>query len=84
MNAEKYLLDNYKNNVVTLRLATVFGISPRMRLDLLVNDFAYHTYNDKYIVLFESHPGARGDVKRTSADISRIKPVFGFEPRLRN
>lgn len=55
VNAEKYLLENNKDNAVTLRLATVFGISPRMRLDLLVNDFTYRAFNDKYIVLFESH-----------------------------
>jgi len=55
VNAEKCLLENNKDNAITLRLATVFGISPRMRLDLLVNDFTYRAYNDKYIVLFESH-----------------------------
>jgi len=55
VNAEKCLLENGKENSTTLRLATVFGISPRMRLDLLVNDFTYRAYNDKYIVLFESH-----------------------------
>jgi nucleoside-diphosphate-sugar epimerase len=55
VNAEKCLLENNKDNAVTLRLATVFGISPRMRLDLLVNDFTYRAYNDRYIVLFESH-----------------------------
>ncbi len=55
VNAENYLLNNNKDNAVTLRLATVFGVSPRMRLDLLVNDFTYRAYNDRYIVLFESH-----------------------------
>lgn len=42
-------------NSIRFRLATVFGVSPRMRLDLLVNDFVYKAHNDKYIVLFESH-----------------------------
>ena len=55
VNAETSLLGNNKDNVVTLRLATVFGVSPRMRLDLLVNDFTYRAYNDRYIVLFESN-----------------------------
>ena len=44
-----------ENNTITLRLATVFGISPRMRLDLLVNDFVYRAVNDRYIVLYQSH-----------------------------
>jgi nucleoside-diphosphate-sugar epimerase len=53
VEAEQYLLD--KGNAVTFRLATVFGISPRMRLDLLVNDFTYRAYKDKSLVLFEEH-----------------------------
>ena len=53
VEAEKALLRD--GNVVTLRLATVFGISPRMRLDLLVNDFVYRAVNDRYVVLFEAN-----------------------------
>ncbi|WP_270978583.1 NAD-dependent epimerase/dehydratase family protein [Campylobacter helveticus] len=53
VEAELYLLE--KGNCVTFRLATVFGVSARMRLDLLVNDFTYRAYKDKFIVLFEEH-----------------------------
>lgn len=68
--AEKSLLAN--GNAVTLRLATVFGMSPRMRLDLLVNDFTYKAYKDKYIVLFESH------FKRNFIHIRDIAYTFVF------
>jgi nucleoside-diphosphate-sugar epimerase len=53
VDAEKAILDS--GNAITLRLATVFGISPRMRLDLLVNDFTYRAVNDRFVVLFEAH-----------------------------
>jgi nucleoside-diphosphate-sugar epimerase len=42
-------------NAVTFRLATVFGMSPRMRMDLLVNDFVYRAVTDRAVVIFEGH-----------------------------
>jgi len=53
VEAEKDILK--AGNAVVFRLATVFGISPRMRLDLLVNDFTYRAVNDGALVLFEAH-----------------------------
>lgn len=53
VDIEKLLLE--AGNCITLRLATVMGISPRMRLDLLVNDFTYRAVNDRFLVLFEPH-----------------------------
>ena len=52
-NAEKAVLDS--GNGIAMRLATVFGMSYRMRLDLLVNDFVYKAMTDGTLVLFESH-----------------------------
>jgi nucleoside-diphosphate-sugar epimerase len=52
-DAEKSVLDS--GNGIALRLATVFGMSYRMRMDLLVNDFVYKALTDGYLVLFESH-----------------------------
>jgi len=51
-DAEKAVLDS---GGITLRLATAFGVSPRMRLDLLVNDFTYRAVYDRFIVLFEAN-----------------------------
>mgnify|MGYP001266979362 FL=1 len=42
-------------NVISFRFATVFGFSPKMRFDLLVNDFTQKAYSDKYIILFEEN-----------------------------
>jgi nucleoside-diphosphate-sugar epimerase len=42
-------------NSVTFRLATVFGMSPRMRVDLLVNDFVHRAVTDRAVVVFEGH-----------------------------
>lgn len=53
VKAEDAILD--AGNGITLRLATAFGISPRMRLDLLVNDFVYRAVYDRFVVLFEGH-----------------------------
>ncbi len=53
VEVEKTLMD--RENSISYRLATVFGMSPRMRLDLLVNDFTYRAVNDRFIVLFEAH-----------------------------
>ena len=53
VDAERAALD--AGNAVTFRLATVFGLSPRMRLDLLVNDFVYRAATDRALVVFEGH-----------------------------
>ncbi len=53
VEVEKELMS--RENSISLRLATVFGMSPRMRLDLLVNDFTYRAVYDGALVLFEGH-----------------------------
>ena len=68
VEAEKALLDS--DNTVTLRLATVFGASPRMRTDLLVNDFTLRAFRDGFIVLFEA------DFKRNYLHIRDVADAF--------
>ncbi len=68
VQAERVLLDS--PNAITLRLATVFGISPRMRIDLLVNHFTYAALKDGYIVIFEK------DFKRNYIHIRDVADCF--------
>jgi nucleoside-diphosphate-sugar epimerase len=53
VEAEKIVMQ--RGNCISLRLATVFGVSPRMRIDLLVNDFTYRAVKDRVVVVFEGH-----------------------------
>ena len=68
VQAENLLLQT--PNVVSLRLATVFGVSPRMRLDLLVNHFVYAAFTEGYIVIFEK------DFKRNYVHIRDVADCF--------
>ena len=68
VQAEAEFLDS--PNVITLRLATVFGMSPRPRLDLLVNHFTYAAVTDGYIVIFEK------DFKRNYIHIRDVADCF--------
>jgi len=65
---EKELMQH--ENSISFRLATVFGMSPRMRIDLLVNDFTYRAVNDRFVVLFESH------FKRNYIHVRDVSRVF--------
>ena len=68
VEAEKTVLN--RGNAISFRLATVFGMAPRMRLDLLVNDFVYRAVHDRAVVLFESH------FKRNYIHVRDIARVF--------
>ena len=65
---EKALMEH--PNAISFRLATVFGISPRMRVDLLVNDFTHRAVYDRFVVLFESH------FKRNYIHVRDVSRVF--------
>jgi nucleoside-diphosphate-sugar epimerase len=68
VEAEKAILE--RENGMTFRLATVFGMSPRMRVDLLVNDFVYRAVHDRAVVIFEGH------FKRNYIHIRDVVNVF--------
>lgn len=69
--AEKYIHENHENSI-SLRFATVFGTSPRMRNDLMVNDFTYGAIHNRSIILFA------GDTKRTFIDIRDAVRAYIF------
>lgn len=68
VDAERELLS--RPNAVSLRLATVFGPSPRPRLDLLVNDFVYRAVSDGFLVIYEK------DFKRNYIHIDDVAECF--------
>ena len=73
VEAERELLDT--PNTITFRLATVFGMSPRMRLDLLVNHFVHAAVSDGYLVIFEK------DFKRNYVHIRDVADCFLYAIR---
>lgn len=68
VEAEKAILE--RENSISFRLATVFGMAPRMRIDLLVNDFVYRAVTDRTVVVFEGH------FKRNYIHIRDVVKVF--------
>ena len=67
---EKIVMNN--DNATSFRLATVFGVSPRMRLDLLVNNFVHRALKDRFIVLFE------GNFKRNYIHLNDVVQAFNL------
>lgn len=68
VEAEAAVLE--RENSISFRLATVFGMSPRMRIDLLVNDFVHRAINDRAVVIFEGH------FKRNFIHVRDVAQVF--------
>jgi nucleoside-diphosphate-sugar epimerase len=68
VKAEEAVLS--RKNSISFRLATVFGVSPRMRVDLLVNDFVHRAVNDRAVLIFEGH------FKRNYIHIRDVVRVF--------
>lgn len=68
VKVEKELMQH--PSAISFRLATVFGMSPRMRIDLLVNDFTYRAMHDRFVILFE------GNFKRNYIHVRDVARVF--------
>jgi nucleoside-diphosphate-sugar epimerase len=68
VQAEEEILQ--RENSISFRLATVFGVSPRMRIDLLVNDFVHRAVTDRAVVIFEGH------FKRNYIHVRDVARVF--------
>jgi nucleoside-diphosphate-sugar epimerase len=68
VQAEESILQ--RENSISFRLATVFGVSPRMRIDLLVNDFVHRAVTDRAVVIFEGH------FKRNYLHVRDVARVF--------
>ena len=73
---ETHLMEH--SGATSFRLATVFGISPRMRLDLLVNNFVHRALTDKFVILFEGH------FKRNYVHVRDVSEAFCFAIENRN
>lgn len=80
-NAEKFIIDSGKP-FICFRLATVFGMSPRMRTDLLLNNFVFKAVTDNCIVIFEK------GFKRNFIHVQDVADCFYFAiknyPRMKN
>lgn len=70
VDAERAILD--AGNSTSLRLATVFGVSPRLRIDLLVNDFVFQAARNRFVVVFEGH------FKRNYIHVRDVVRAFQF------
>ena len=70
VDAEKVIMS--RENSISFRLATVFGLSPSMRVDLIVNDFCLKAFHDKVLVVFEGH------FRRNFISINDVSKAFTY------